>query len=534
MDASSRNIRALIEQRQAILGIELGSTRIKAVLTDQAGKPLAVGGHSWENRLEDGVWMYGLPEVWSGLQAAYQDLCQQVESRYRVPLKGLAAMGVSAMMHGYLAFDEAGQQLVPFRTWRNTMTLQASQALTDIFDFNIPQRWSIAHLYQAILNQEEHVPRVRHLNTLAGYVHWQLTGQQVIGMGDASGMFPLEADTGQYHQGRLDAFQALIQDKGFPWQLKDILPQVLPAGEEAGRLTPQGALRLDPSGALQAGVPFCPPEGDAATGMVATNSVASSTGNISAGTSIFLMAVLDKALSRHYPEIDMVATPAGRPVAMVHCNNCTTDLNKWVGVFGQFAQAAGLQVDIGSVYEAFFEQALHGAPDAGGVVSYGYYSGEHLTGFEEGRPLLAWLPESDLSFANLARVILFSTVATLAIGMDILEKEQVHLKQLIGHGGLYRTGTAGQRFTAAALKAPVTVLSHAGEGGAWGIALLAAYSLRQDRSLTLEDYLAKQVFSAMEGTRLDPDPGDVAGFEDYLRRFRQGLPLERAAVTHLK
>ena len=503
------------------------------MLIGRRGEPIATGGHSWENQLQDGVWTYDLADVWTGLQQAYAALSQEVQRNYGTTIRQLAALGISGMMHGYLPFDAQEKQLAPFRTWRNTMTGEASDALSGAFDFHIPQRWSVAHLYQAILKGEEHVPRIDYLTTLAGYVHWQLTGQKVLGVGEASGMFPIDATGAAYDAGMLSVFNGLVKEKGYAWRLGELLPQLLVAGQSGGRLTAQGARLIDPAGNLQPGVPMCPPEGDAGTGMVATNSVAQRTGNISAGTSIFLMAVLEKALSRNYPQIDMVTTPAGRPVAMVHCNNCTTDLNKWVKVFEQFAAATGMPTDTNRVYEAFFEQALHGAADGGGLLSYGYYSGEHITGFEEGRPLLAWTPEADLSFASLARTILFTALGTLGLGMEILSDERVQLDQLVGHGGLYRTGTAGQRFTAAALKAPVTVMDHAGEGGAWGIALLAAYAQRETQETSLEQYLQQEVFSALQGTTIAPDPADVTGFETYLRRFRRGLAIERAAVDHL-
>ncbi len=534
MSAQKSEARAFIQAGRSVLGIELGSTRIKAVLTGSDHLPIAVGGYSWENKLVDGLWTYDLPEVWTGLQAAYADLCGQVKRQYDVDIHQVAAIGISAMMHGYLAFDEAGQLLTPFRTWRNTTTLQASELLSDVMSFTIPQRWSISHLYQAIMDGEAHVPSLGFLTTLSGYVHWQLTGRKVLGVGDASGMFPIDASGRGYVAQMLDKFDALIRDRGYHWQIRELLPQVLVAGDAAGELSREGARMLDPSGRLQAGIPLCPPEGDAGTGMVATGSVAPRTGNISAGTSIFLMAVLEKALSRHYPEIDMVTTPSGWPVAMVHCNNCTTDLNKWVAVFEGFAKAAGLPIDIGQIYEAFFEQALHGAADAGGLLSYGYYSGEPITGFEEGRPLLAWTPEAELSFANLARAILFSSLGTLRIGMDILDHEQVSLDQLVGHGGLYKTGSAGQRFSAAALKAPVTVMAHAGEGGAWGIALLAAYCLREDAGERLEQFLANRVFAAVPASHIQPEPQDVAGFERFMARYRDGLAIQQAAVDQLR
>ncbi len=531
MSTQDQVARAAIETGQAALGIELGSTRIKAVLIGDDYTPLATGAFDWENQFEDGVWTYSLEAVHQGLQAAYANLKQEVQRVYGLPLRRLAAIGVSAMMHGYLPFDQQGKLLAPFRTWRNTITGEAADKLTALFSFNIPQRWSIAHLYQAILNGESHVPDIRFLTTLSGYVHWQLTGQKVLGIGDAVGMMPIDDNTRQFDAAMVDKFGRLIADKGFPWQLPDIMPKVLLAGQDAGQLTAEGARMLDPTGDLESGIPLCPPEGDAGTGMTATNSVAERTGNASAGTSIFLMAVLERALSKVHTEIDMVTTPSGRPVAMVHCNNCTTDLNKWVDLFAQFAQAAGLSLDKGRIYEAFFSQALQGEEDAGGLLSYGYYSGEHITGFAEGRPLLAWSTESTLSFANLARAILFASLGTLRIGVDILEEENVRLDRLLGHGGLYRTGDTGQRFTAAALHAPVSVMTTASEGGAWGAALLAAY-LKEARNQTLEQFLEDRVFAGMDSVTLSPDTRDVQGFAQFMERFRRGLPIERAAVDH--
>jgi sugar (pentulose or hexulose) kinase len=531
MSTHNQEARVCIQSGQAALGIELGSTRIKAVLIGADYAPLATGAHDWENQFEDGVWTYSLEAVHQGLQAAYAHLKQEVQRLYGLPLTKLSAIGVSAMMHGYLPFDGQGKLLAPFRTWRNTITGEAADKLTALFSFNIPQRWSIAHLYQAILNGEPHVPDIRFLTTLSGYVHWQLTGQKVLGIGDAVGMMPIDDNTKQYDAAMVDKFQHLVANKGYPWKLSEILPQVLLAGQDAGRLTQEGVRMLDPTGELESGIPLCPPEGDAGTGMTATNSVAERTGNVSAGTSIFLMAVLERALSRVHTELDMVTTPSGRPVAMVHCNNCTTDLNKWVELFAQFTQAAGLSLDKGRIYEAFFTQALQGDADAGNLLSYGYYSGEHITGFAEGRPLLTWSAESNLSFANLARAILFASLGTLRIGVDILEEENVHLDRLLGHGGLYRTGDTGQRFTAAALHAPVSVMTTASEGGAWGAALLAAY-LKEAGHMPLEQFLEEKVFAGMDSITLQPDLRDVQGFARFMDRFRRGLAIERAAVEH--
>ena len=521
-----------IRSGQAFLGIELGSTRIKAVLIDDSHQVLAVGSYSWENQQVDGIWTYPLEQAWEGVASAYLDLKQQVKKDYGVTLTRLQAMGFSAMMHGYLPFDDQDRLLSPFRTWRNTMTLEAAEELTALFSCNIPQRWSIAHLYQSALNGDAHVKDVRFFTTLAGYVHWQLTGLKVLGIGDAVGMFPIDAKTHDYDRKMLDAFQDLVAKYGFPWKLHDLLPKVLLAGEDAGSLTPEGAKRLDPEGDLLPGIPLCPPEGDAGTGMAATNAVSAGTVNVSAGTSIFAMAVLDHALSRYYPEIDMVTTPAGDPVAMVHCNNCTTDLNAWVDVFDQFAGAAGLSLNKGQIYEAFFGEALKAALDAGGVTSINYHSGEHITGFTRGQPLLLYPADDAFSFPNMARAILLSTLGTLKIGMEILEKEKVAISRIFGHGGLYKTGDAGQRATAAALGAPVSVMGTAGEGGAWGIALLAAYLVNKAEGESLGDYLDNRVFKALESKTLAPTPEELAGFAQYMTRFKKALLVERAALDH--
>ena len=523
-----------ITQGRTALGIELGSTRIKAVLIGPDYAPLASGGFDWENRLVDGIWTYDLDDVWKGVQASFRSLAAQVRERYGVSLSRVGSLGISAMMHGYLAFDEKGNQLVPFRTWRNTVTGQAAGLLTEEFRFNVPQRWSVAHLYQAILNGEKHVKDVAFLTTLSGYVHWKLTGEKVLGVGDASGMFPIDSSRSDYDAGMMEKFQDLVAGYGFGWHLKDILPRVLSAGEPAGRLTPEGALLLDPSGSLEAGVPLCPPEGDAGTGMAATNSVAEQTGNVSAGTSIFAMIVLEKPLSRVYPEIDMVTTPAGKPTAMVHCNNCTSDLDAWVKLFSQGLESLGVRKSKAEVYDLFYNRALAGEPDCGGLLSYNYYSGEPITGLKEGRPLFVRAPESRMNFENFARSLIFSTIATLRIGMDILSEEQIHIKTLLGHGGLFKTKKVGQSLMASALKVPVAVMETAGEGGAWGIALLAAYLLEKEAGETLESYLSQKVFSRIESAVTPPDPKDVKGFEDFMKNYRAGLAVERAAVEQIK
>ncbi len=533
MNDTMKHAAEQIRSGQTFLGIELGSTRIKAVLIDDQHQVLATGSFDWENQQADGVWTYPLPLAWEGLASAYLDLKRQVQSRYGVTLTHLRAMGFSAMMHGYLPFDEKDQLLVPFRTWRNTMTLEASEKLTEAFSFSIPQRWSAAHLYQAVLSREPHVKDVRFITTLAGYVHWQLTGEKVLGIGDAAGMFPIDPETLDYDKAMLAAFQRLVADRAFPWRLEELMPRVLRAGEDAGKLSAEGAKRLDPEGDLAPGIPLCPPEGDAGTGMVATGAVAAGTGNVSAGTSIFAMVVLDHPLSRVYPEIDMVTTPAGDQVAMVHCNNCTTDLNAWVDLFAQFAQEAGLTLSKGQIFEAFFGAALKAAPDAGGIASIGYHSGEHITGFTTGQPLLLYPVDDAFSFPNLARAILLSTLGTLKIGMEILEKEQVVISRILGHGGLYKTGDAGQRFTAAALSAPVSVMATAGEGGAWGIALLAAYLVQQE-GRSLGEYLDERVFKSLASKTLAPEESDLKGFAAYMERFKKALLVTRAAITHYK
>ncbi|HEY3473197.1 MAG TPA: FGGY-family carbohydrate kinase, partial [Anaerolineales bacterium] len=461
-----------VKSGKAILGVELGSTRIKAILIGEDHTPIASGSHEWENRYENGLWTYSLEDVWTGLQESYRKLKEEVLEKYNIPLQTLGAIGFSAMMHGYMAFDQHGNLLVPFRTWRNTITAQASGALTELFQFNIPQRWSIAHLYQAVLNKEPHAKDISHLTTLAGYVHWKLTGQKVVGVGEASGMFPIDSKTNNYDERMLEQFNECLKAENIPWKLQDILPKVLVAGDAAGVLTEEGTRLLDPTGGLQAGIPLCPPEGDAGTGMVATNSVAERTGNVSAGTSVFAMIVLEKALSKLYPEIDMVTTPTGKPVAMVHSNNCTSDLNAWVDLFQEFMQALGVETSESKLYETLYQKALTGDADGGGLLAYNYVSGEHITHLEEGRPLFVRTPESHFTLANFMRTHLFSSLGALKIGMDILfEQEQVKIDQLLGHGGFFKTKEVGQRIMAAAMNVPVSVMETAGEGGAWGIAL---------------------------------------------------------------
>lgn len=526
--------RIAIESGQTVLGIEFGSTRIKAVLIDEAHKPLASGSYDWENRYENGAWTYHLEDVWTGLQAAYRNLSDEVRAKYNTPLQTVGAIGFSGMMHGYLPFDKAGNLLAPFRTWRNTITGQAAEKLTALFQFAIPQRWSIAHLYQAILNKEPHVKDIHHLTTLAGYVHWKLTGQKVMGVGEASGMFPIDSTTNDYDARMLGLFNEQLAAEGMPWKLQDILPRVLVAGEAAGALSEEGARLLDPSGQLKAGIPLCPPEGDAGTGMVATNSVAERTGNVSAGTSVFAMIVLERPLSKLYPEIDMVTTPSGKPVAMVHSNNCTTDLNAWVNLFHEFTQALGVELSESQLFEMLYQKGLAGDADAGGLLAYNYFSGEHLTHLEEGRPLFVRTPESRFTLANFMRVHLFSALGALKIGLGIFEKEQVKIDQILGHGGFFKTKEVGQRIMAAAMNAPVSVMETAGEGGAWGIALLAAYMLRKAANEPLETYLSHKVFAGEKSVTIAPDPRDVEGFAAFMERYQKGLVIERAAVDGLR
>jgi sugar (pentulose or hexulose) kinase len=524
-----------IESGKTALGIEFGSTRIKAVLIGEDHTPIASGSHEWENRYENGVWTYSLEDVWRGLQDSYQKLSQEVFENYHTSLETIGAIGFSAMMHGYLAFGRDGNLLVPFRTWRNTITGQAAEVLTGLFQFNIPQRWSIAHLYQAILNKEPHVRDIHFQTTLAGYVHWKLTGQKVLGVGEASGMFPIDSKTNGYDERMIGLFNQRLNEENIAWKIQDILPKVLLAGDAAGVLTSDGARLLDPTGKLKAGIPLCPPEGDAGTGMVATNSVAQRTGNVSAGTSVFAMIVLEKALSKVYPEIDMVTTPTGKPVAMVHSNNCTTDLNAWVELFHEFTHALGMQVSQSDLFEMLYQQALVGEADGGGLLAYNYFSGEHITHLEEGRPLIVRTPESHFTLPNLMRVHLFSALGALKIGLDILfEQEQVKIDQILGHGGFFKTKEVGQKIMAAAVNVPVTVMETASEGGAWGIALLAAYMLHKTQNEPLEAYLSNQVFAGENGTTIAPDQRDVDGFRAFMERYKKGLVIERAAVEALR
>lgn len=527
-------IKAAIRAGELVLGIELGSTRIKAVLIGRDHKPLASGSHSWENQLVDGIWTYALSDVWAGVQDAYKKLTEEVFKRYGEPLRTLRAMGVSAMMHGYLVFDKDGGILTPFRTWRNTITQEASERLTERFQYPIPQRWSIAHLYQAILNGEAHVPKIDYMTTLEGYVHWKLTGERVLGIGDVAGMFPVNADGSDFDARAIEQFDALVAERHYPWKLRDILPKALRAGEAAGVLTEAGARLLDPSGVLQAGVPLCPPEGDAGTGMVATNSVAVRTGNVSAGTSVFAMIVLEHSLKKLHPELDLVTTPSGELVAMAHCNNCTSELNSWVRMFGEFATLFGTKLDDEALYGRLYRYAMTGDADCGGLFACNYYSGEPVTGFSEGRPLLARKPEQPLSLANVMRAQLYASLATLKLGLDILlHEEGVKLDQLTGHGGFFQTQDVGLRVMSAAVGAPVSVLETAGWGGAWGIALLAAYMDEKEAGETLADYLAGRIFAQEKTVRMEPLTEDVAGFARFMEVYKKGLLVEHTAIEAL-
>lgn len=523
--------KAAIIANKTALGIEFGSTRIKAVLVDDKNQPIASGAHEWENRYENGVWTYSLDDIWTGIQDCYQDMAKDVKAKYDIELESVGAFGVSAMMHGYMPFNKEGELLVPFRTWRNNITGEASEKLMELFNYNIPQRWSIAHLYQAILNGEEHVKDIDYITTLEAYVHWKLTGKRVLGIGDAAGMFPIDTTKADYHQEMVDKFDELVAPYGFSWKLRDIMPKALVAGEDAGVLTEEGAKLLDVTGKLKAGIPMCPPEGDAGTGMVATNSVAVRTGNVSAGTSVFAMIVLEKELSRPYKEIDMVTTPSGHLVAMAHSNNCTSDLNAWVNVFKEFAEAMGMEVDMNKLFGTLYNKALEGDPDCGGLLSYCYFSGEHMTGFEEGRPLFVRSPESKFNLANFMRTNLYTCLGAMRVGLNLLfEKENVKVDRLLGHGGLFKTKGVGQQILADAVNAPVSVMATAGEGGAWGIALLASYLVNKEEGETLESFLDNKVFADQESSTLDPKPEGVAGFNAFMDSYMKGLSIERAAV----
>ena len=527
--------KTIIESGKAILGIEFGSTRIKAVLIDTDNNPIAQGSFEWENQLVDGLWTYSIDTIWKGLQDCYADLRKNVKAEYDCEIEQLAAIGISAMMHGYMAFGKDENILVPFRTWRNTNTAKAAAELSELFHFNIPLRWSISHVYQAILNGEEHIDKIDFLTTLAGYIHWQLTGKKILGVGDASGMLPIDSNTNNYDAEMVAKFDKLIEPKNLGWKILDILPEVLNAGEDAGVLTEEGAKKLDPSGTLKAGTPLCPPEGDAGTGMVATNAVRQRTGNVSAGTSSFSMIVLEKALSQPYEVIDMVTTPDGSPVAMVHCNNCTSDLNAWVGLFKQYQELLGVPVDMNEVFGKLYNHALEGDADCGGLIAYNYISGEPVTGLAEGRPMFVRSANDKFNLANFMRANLYASVAVLKIGNDVLFKdEKVQVDRITGHGGLFKTKGVGQRILAAAINSPISVMETAGEGGAWGIALLAGYLVNNEEKLSLADYLDKKVFAGNTGVEIAPTAEDVAGFDAYIETYKAGLAIEQAAVANKK
>jgi sugar (pentulose or hexulose) kinase len=524
----------MILDGEAVLGIELGSTRIKAVLVNKENEPIAQGGSDWENTLLDGHWTYALDDVWKNLASCFANLQKDVQQKFGVSMTKTKALGISAMMHGYLAFDKQGKLLVPFRTWRNTTTHKAAEELSDLFDYPVPERWTISHLYQAILNKEEHVKDITYVCTLAAYVHWKLTGEKVLGIGDASGLFPIDTNTNDYDQKMIKGFDSLVEDKGFPWKIQSILPKVLVAGQNAGALTPDGALLLDPSGHFSAGIPLCPPEGDAGTGMVATNSIAQRTGNVSAGTSVFAMIVLEHELSKSYNKfIDLVTTPDGSLVAMAHANNCTGEYDRWMALFSQVLEATGNKVPKHKLYDTLLGKALEGAKDCGGLLPYNYISGETMTGIYEGRPLFIRLTENDFTLENFMRAQLFTALGALRVGMDILfEDEKVEIDTINGHGGFFKTPVVGQTMMAAALHTPISVLKTAGEGGAWGIALLASYLVNKD-DRNLQDFLSKKVFATSEASVIKPTKEDIAGFNAFFVNYKKGLAVEKAAVEHL-
>ena len=523
-----------IQSGKTILGIEFGSTRIKSVLINSDHEVIASGSHEWENDYVDGIWTYSEEAIISGLQSSYADLKKDVYSRYHVKLTKIAGLGISAMMHGYLPFDSGMNLLVPFRTWRNTITGQAAEELTRLFSFNMPQRWSLSHLYQAILNNEPHVKDITFLTTLAGWIHYLLTGEKVLGVGDASGMMPIDSETCNYDASMVSAFDKLVADKNFPWKLADILPRVLVAGQNAGYLTEKGAALLDPEGDLESGCPLCPPEGDAGTGMAATNSVRARTGNVSAGTSIFSMIVLEKPMSKVYPEIDIVTTPAGKQVGMVHCNSCTSDINAWVSLFREFAELMGLKTDAGDTFTRLFKKSLEADRDCGGLVNFNYLAGEPVTGLSEGRPMFLRLPDASMNLANFMRAQIYASMETLKYGMEIMNRENVAIDCVYGHGGLFKTEGVGQNYLAAAIHAPVTVMETAGEGGAWGIALLADYLVYRKNDETLEDYLQNRVFAGMKQMTVAPDPADEEGFNRYMERFVSCIPAQKEAAEHFR
>lgn len=527
--------RESIARGETALGIEFGSTNIKAVLTDKRGTVLATGNHGWENTLKDGIWTYPLTEIHEGLKDCYRSLRVSVEEKYGEKLTSIGAIGISAMMHGYMAFDQEGKLLTDFQTWRNSNTQEAADELTELFQFNIPLRWTIAHIDQCILNKEEHVQHISYVTTLDSYIHGMLTGEKVTGIGDASGIFPIDSETLDYDKDMMAKFDALLEKRAVPFRLRDILPKVLVAGDAAGKLTEEGAKLLDPTGTLKPGIPFCPPEGDAGTGMAATNSVAPRTGNVSAGTSTFAMVVLEKKLSKLYREIDMVTTPDGYPVAMSHANNGTSDLNAWVNIFKEFTELFGMTVDMGELFGKLYTNTLKGDKDCGGLLPYGYFSGEGITHLNEGRPLFVRRPDSSFTLANFMRANIYTSLGAVKLGMDILLKEEhVKLDRIMGHGGLFKTKGVAQNYLAAAVDAPVTVMATASEGGPWGMALLALYMLYGKERASLAEFLDKEIFAELQGSTVNPDPKDVEGFEKFMQDYRDGIAIEKAAIESLK
>lgn len=525
------NLKDTISTGDISLGVEFGSTRIKAVLTTAGARVIAQSSYDWENQLTDGIFTYDLNDVWIGLRKCYKNITEHVKQQYNVEITKISSMGFSAMMHGYLVFDKQGELLVPFRTWRNTITGQSADILSKSFNFNVPQRWSIAHLYQSILNKEDHVNNIDFLTTLAGYVHWKVTGKRVIGIGDASGIFPIDETSLDYNKNMMEKFKELAEKDGFNIPLENIFPEVLSTGQTGGTLTDKGALLIDPTGTLQAGIPVCPPEGDAGTGMVATNSITPETGNISAGTSIFAMIVLEKSMSKYYSEIDMVTTPDGHPVAMVHCNTCTSDIDAWVKLFYEFAKQMDKNTDISDVYNMLYQSAINGIYDCGGLTSINYFSGEPVVNIADGAPLFIRKVDSRFNLPNFMRTHIYSSFATVKIGLDLLfNEEQIKIKKLLGHGGLFKVEKVAQQMMASALDTPVEVNSAAGEGGAWGMAILAEYMVRKEQNQSLGQYLDKKIFADTKSSSCFPVKEETEGFNIFLERYKKALLVEGLAV----
>lgn len=525
------NLKEIISSGDINLGVEFGSTRIKAVLTAVKGKVIAKSSYDWENQLIDGIFTYDLEEVWIGLKKCYKDIKEFVKQEYDIEITKLSSIGFSAMMHGYLVFDKQGHLLVPFRTWRNTITEQSADILSKQFNFNIPQRWSIAHLYQSILNKEHHVGNIDFLTTLAGYVHWKVTGERVIGIGDASGIFPIDETTLNYNKNMMGQFKELAEKEDFTVSLENILPKVLLAGELGGRLTKEGAELIDPTGLLQEGSFVCPPEGDAGTGMVATNSITPKTGNVSAGTSIFSMIVLEKSLSKYYTEIDIVTTPVGHPVAMVHCNTCTSDIDAWVKIFHEFAKQIDNNINISDIYKLLYESALKGKFDCGGLVSVNYFSGEPVVNIKDGVPMFIRKADDEFNLSNFIRAHIYSSFATVKIGLDLLfNDEKIKIDKLLGHGGLFKIEKIVQQMMASSLNTPVEVTDTASEGGAWGMAILAEYMSYKEQNQSLEDYLNKEIFAETKSIVCYPNKEETEGFNKFLERYKNTLKIEKFAV----